>query len=687
VRAPGDSSGATLIFTRRINTAVFYDITAYDSAVDPNFIVEERREGYGRSTNSSGFNRTLTHANMDGSLALVDRIGMYNPALNVNAAESALRLEAFEGTDTTALPLCSAEFETSLAVVKQYPLADMASESLRPSEYAYVACDAGAAGTLISGNLYTLAIIDDLGTPLDDTDDQIVYNLQHTALATDAAQTSIPARRDVRLNNAAPSQTETSAHIAIDGFINPFAPSTLNWTDIGADEYRLRFWEYNPVVGMRSHHEVRLNTTTNSIVIPAGVLSRLSYTAIELSARFDNVGSGDSAWSSSRHIIVHPTLSGLINIELSHATSGENIYLQLALQRSRANATLCNITHSNVSLFCHSLFMYMYWDTDALELSLRDNDDVLGMTNPNGELIRMQFSDARSASVTFGEYSGTAQVVTTELVAQTHIAADGTQGTRFQLQNPLPLFINGQLDSASGSVDLDGLGSTLQSLWDDSDADPTTDFDSIMRDYWSGDSSDAAPTLVASEVNFDSTSATAANNVLPDGDYIVSLANQSWLGANDMQFQASYTAADASAVQAPQLADITVGSITAGIGRGDRLLTPIPVPVSFSLDWNSAAADTTGWTIIVRQLDADGSITGVAGTPLPGAEWRTTSLQAGIDPTLSATAGAWSWANDGTLDMTQRLLPGDVVQVQLQSNDRNNATQGLSEPVILQLIP
>ena len=687
VRAAGDNSGAALTFARRIDKAIFYNTTVYDPAANSNLALEEQQEGYGNSTTSTAFNQTLTRPNMDGSLAQVDRIGLHNPVLAVSTPQSALRFEAYQGTDTSIAPLCRADFETGMSVVEHYPQADMASESLRSSEYAYVDCDAGTAGTVINGNIYTLVIIDDQGTPLDTLDDQIVYSLQHTAQATDVAQTAIPSRRDLRLDNAAPSQSETSAHIAIDGYINPYAPHTLSWADTGANEYRLRFWEYNPVLGIQGHHEVRFSTTTNNITIPAGVLSSKSYSALELSARYDDAITGKPAWSSSRQIIVHPALSGLLNLELSHNSSGENLYLQLALQRSRAGSMLCNITHSNVALSCYFFTLFVDWSLDSIELSLLDSNNPLGTTNPNSGLIAMQFNDARSASVTLGDYSGTAQLVTTELSASTHIAADGTQGTTFQLQNPLPLFSNGQIDSASGLVNLDGLGNTVQPLWDDNDADPTTDFASVVRSYWTGDSTDATPAMIASDIRFDSTSATAASNVLPNGSYSITLANQSWLGANDMQYEVMYTAADASPVQGPQRSAITVNGTLAGIDSGDTLTTAIPAPVTFNIDWNSAAANNTGWTIIVRQLDVDGSITGTVGAPVPGSEWRTHSMQADTNPALTNNAGAWSWVNDGTLGITQQLQTGDVVQVELQSNDASNTTQGLSESVILQLAP
>ena len=679
VRAPGDSSGATLTFTRNIDKALFFNITVYDPAVNPDIIFKEQREGYGNSVTSNAFNQTITRANVDGSLAQVDRVGLNNPPLLTGGTQSALRLAVYTGTDTSVTPLCSADYEAGLSVVEHYPQADMASESLLNSEYAYVACEAGATGTVISGNTYTLAIIDDQGTPADELDDQIVYSLQHTAQATDTARADIPSRRDLRLNNAAPSQSETSMHIAINGYLNPNVTHTVNWTDIGADEYRLRFWEHNPVTGMRDHHEVRLSSTTNSMVIPADIVSDTNYTALELSARFDNVN-GDSAWSSSRHITLQPALSGLLDVELTHNVSGENIYFQFALQRNPANATLCTVTHSNIPLSCNSFFMFVDWAIDTVELSLLDTNNLLGTSNPESVLMYLQFSDARSASVTVGNYSGNAELATTEIIAQTQIAADGTQGTVFELQNPLPLFNNGQLDSVSGLVNLDGLGSTVQPLWNDTDADPTTDFSNVLRHYWTGDSTDVTPTMTASGILFDSTSATAGSNVLPDGDYRVSLANQSSLGANDMHYQVSYSAADASAVQGPQRSAITANGILAGIDSGDTLATAINAPVNFNLDWNSAAANSTDWTIIVRQLDA-------TGTPLPGKEWRTHSMQADIDPALTNNAGAWSWVNDGTLGITQQLQTGDIVQVELQSNDTSNATQGLSESVILQLAP
>jgi hypothetical protein len=677
LRGVGDNSGAALSFARDIDRAIFYNNDPQSTPL----VLQERRQGYGRRVTSSGFNQTLTHPNMDGSLAMVDRIGLHNPPLVVASAQGALRLTVYAGTDTTVTPLCSAEFETNMVVVENYPQSDMASESLRPGAYGYVACDAGAAGTVQSGNVYTLAVIDDQGTPLDTLDDQIVFSLQHTAQATSAAVSIIPERRDLRLDNAAPSQTEVSAHVAIDGYLNPLAAHTLSWADLGASEYRLRFWEYNPVLGMKDHHEVRVSSSTNSVTIPAGVVNSGGYTAIELSARFDDTQAATSAWSSSRHLIVYPTLNGLFNVELTDSASGDELHLQIALQRSLQQAVLCTITHSSMPLDCDSFLMYADWSTDTIGLVLREYSGYLtGTPDDDSILMSLQFNDARSATVNVGDFSGTAQLVTTELVAQTQANADGTQGTVFRLHNPLPLFDNAQLESGSGLVNLDALGTTVQSLWDETDVDTSNDFGDVVQRFWVGNSSDSVPPTVASEWVFDSHAATASNNVLPGGYYAVTLTNQKWSGSQDLRYQVDYMPVDASVVQAPPRSAITVNGVNAG--SGDTLASAIDISAqpAFDLGWVSGVADTTGWTLVIRQVDALGAV-------IPGAEWRSTMMQLGSDVALSNNAGNWSWSNDGSLDMALRLQAGDVVQLQLVTSDTVNGVEGISEPVYLQLGP
>ena len=620
---------------------------------------------------------------------MVDRIGLNDPQLQVATPQSTLRFETFVGSDTSVAPLCSVDYETNMVLVEQYPQVAMDSEALRTNEYGYVACEVGAAGTLIGGDLYTLVIVDDQGTPLTTLDDQIVFSLPYNAVATDTAQTDIPDRRDLRLDNAAPSQTEISQHIAINGYLDPLIGHALSWADVNADEYRLRFWEYNPALGMQGHHEIRVISPTNSASIPAGVFGIDEYTAVELSARFDNTVDGTLAWSSSRHLVMHSEISGVFNAELTHSVSGESLYFQFAVQRDRRGAMLCNVIHSNVPLECQSLFFIVDPGNNAVGLSMLDSGGQLTGAVEEPMSLSLQFADARSATASMGNFVGNIEMVTTELVAHTQVAANGDQGTLFQLQNPLPLFESAQLDSASGVIDLDGLGSSLQTLWDDSDADTNNDFIAVVRPFWSGDESDAAPVAVANTINFDSAAAVVGSHVLPGGDYLMAVRNQSAQGAMDMQFQVSYVPVDAGSVQAPLRSSIRVNGVVAGIDTGDTPASAIDISAqaAFDLSWNSAVADTNNWTIVVRKVDVDGSVTGTVGASIPGAQWHSDSMLAATAPSLSVNAGGWAWTNDGSLDMAQRLQAGDVVQVQLVASDAAKTMQGLSEPVYLILGP
>ena len=62
--------------------------------------------------------------------------------------------------------------------------------------------------------------------------------------------------------------------------------------------------------------------------------------------------------------------------------------------------------------------MFVDWSLDSIDLTLLDIDNRLGASNPDAVLMNLQFNDARSANVTIGDYSGTAELVTTELVAK-----------------------------------------------------------------------------------------------------------------------------------------------------------------------------------------------------------------------------------------------------------------------------
>lgn len=681
VRAAGDASGATLVFARTIKEATYFNLSAYDPAATPNFHVEQRLDGYGRPVMSSAYNETVTRPGAEGTPVAVDRFGLANPPLWKETAASALRFETFAGTVETGTLLCSVPFDTGLFFVENYPEADSAAESLRSGAYGDIVCEAGPEGSVVATGSYTLAVIDDMGTPLDETDDIATSSFPLTAAVTNSAPVAIPARREVRVDGAGSSQTQIDARIAIDGYFNPYAAHTFTWPDQGASGYRLRLWKLN--AGTEVKKQIRVASATNSAVLPAGVLSDTSFTAFEVDARYD--AAGTTAWATGQTLTVFPFLNGLFNVETRDPVSGDELNFQLALQRTDFDTALCTVTFSNRPLTCASYHLVVNWDNDAIALSFTDPSDVIN----GGEAFYLifQFSDAATAAVSSVTvpYQGAARRVTTELVARNQVQADGTQSTLLTLENPPPLFTAGELTSQSGTVSLDGLGSTVTTLWDDIDLDPSNDFTNTNGGLWEHPGNDDNPPAVAAQLEIDSAALSGGSYVLPDGGYRVSFMNHQSQAMADAVFAVDAAAVDAVAMEAvrgPVLTGIRVNDAAAAVGIGDGGATAIDVSAQsvFDLAWDAmAAAADTHWAVVIRRVDG-------LGQPIPGQEWRTPFMDPATDAALVYTAGTWSWANT-TLDLADYLAAGDVAQVQLISRDAGGGLQGVSDPVYVRRGP
>jgi hypothetical protein len=676
VRAVGDTAGATLVFARTIKDATYFNLSAYDPAATPNFHVEQRLDGYGRAVPSRPYNETVTRPDANGTPAAVDRFGLANPPLRAATSGSTLRLAAFAGTDTSVTPLCSVPFETGLAFVENYPAADAAAEALRSGDYGDIVCEAGPEGSVAASGSYTLAVIDDMGTPLDETDDVATSSLPLTAAATGTAPAAIPARRDVRMDGAGSSQTQIDPSIAIDGYFNPYEAHTFTWPDQAASAYRLRLGKLNAAGEVKK--EIRLNSVTNSTVLPAGVLDDTGFTAFELDTRFDSAGT--SAWATGRTLTVFPFVNGLFNVETKAPVSGDELNFQLALQRTDFDSALCTVTFSNRPLQCDSLHLIVNWDNDAIALHF-SNPEV---SEDLGFYLTFQFSDAANAAVTSDVYQGAARRVTTELVARNQVRADGTLGTVLTLENPPPLFGAGQLDSQSGTVDLGG-GSTVLTLWDDTDLDPANDFTVTKGAHWEHPANDANPPAVATQLQIDSAALSGGSYMLPDGGYRVSFVNhQSQAMANAVfavdAAGADTAAADTVTVRGPAMAAMWVNGVAAGAGVGDGVATAIDVAAqntTIDLDWDAMAASSAQWAVVIRAVDGLGQL-------IPGREWRTPFMDTTNAALVFTLPGTWSWTNT-TLDLADYLAAGETAQVQLISRDAGGGLQGLSDSVFVRL--
>jgi hypothetical protein len=458
---------------------------------------------------------------------------------------------------------------------------------------------------------------------------------------------------------------------------------------MAADEYRVSFWDYNPTLGTRGNHETRLITTTPSNVIPEGMLNRETATAVEVAARFDDVSG--SSWTNSQHLALLPTVSGIFNVEMVNTLNSDELHFQMAIQRTSQNAVLCTITYSNKAIGCDSFYMLVNWLNDTITINF--SDPSLQITGERYFDMNFQFTSATTASVNVGNYQGTAELVTTELKAETQILADGSQSTVLRLENPLPLYSMAELGTGSGMVDLDGLGGTTLTLWDDTDVDPLNHFAAKNRGGWEHPASDMMAPATSTRLGYDSYN--QGLGVLADDAYEVTFMNQLWLGAQDAKYRADYTAVDPTAVQGPLMADMQANAVAATVGAGDTYLTPLDISAqtAFDMDWIAYADGTAQWALVIRQVDVDGSATGVAGAVIPGKTWRTPYMDA-TDTALGYTPGAtmmdpgtWAWTNGGFLDLSTYLAAGEVAQVQVVSRDASGTMQGISESVYVKLGP
>lgn len=692
VRDPADASGATLVFYRIIKSSVYPNTTVFDPNAVPQYVIEQRLDGYGRPVSAQAYNETLAEADATGAVTALDRIGLKHPPLRNNSSASQLRFDVFAGTDTSVPPLCSQDLSQGLVFVTHYPQPDMVTEAISNGEYAYVECDMGVAGSVAAGAQYTLAMVDDMGTAADTSDDQITYSTLYTAVATETAPAQLPDRRSIVVDGASSSQTQANALIPIDGFYNQYADHAMSWADQGASGYRVSLRELNPISGVMGMREKRIDSTATAVAVPDGMLNRNGTTAIHLASRFD--GANGSAWSRSRGLYITSAINGLYNVEMVDGITGEELHFQIALQRTDQNAFECTITYSNKDLSCISYYMLGNWSNNTITLNM--NNPSLQITGTQYLYMNFQFSDAATATVSVGDYSGTAKLVTTELRTKTQVLADGSESTVLELENPLPLFASGQLSSVSGLADLDGLGSATLTLWDEMDVDPANHFTAKRRGGWEHPASDLVTPETVTRTGYDTASLGLGSYVLGDDDYRVSLLTQLRGGSQDLIFETGYASASTAEVRGPVMADIQVNAVNATAGLGDSYLTPMDISAQTAMDmgWLSFASSTTQWALVIRQVDVDGSVTGTAGQLIPNKTWRTPYMDPVTDTSLVVTPGptmmdpdAWAWSNGGFMDLAAYLAPGDVVQVQVVSRNALGNLQGLSDPVYVKMGP
>ena len=577
-------------------------------------------KGYGRRLVTEGYHLAQTSPASGGGVQQQDFIGLHNPPLKHSQSGSSLSLEVYAGTGTGGALLCSDTYQNRYTYQAIMPDPDMSTGALRvradtggDAPYGTMNC-AVAAGTVVQGSTYTMVIRDTVDNSILWSDSNGTY----TAVATNAYPSTIPDRTLISFNGATVSSTETGSAIPVSGYFNPMADTSVNWpAETNALAYQLRLYEYDSMNGA-DNKETRVVSQTNSALIPAGAIRRL--TMARLRARIDDgTAMGVVSYSQSRNVLLAPGLNGMVNVEMLESGVGPTIF-QMAVHTDDHGLVYCSFTQSG-------------------------SDNCSTQTTPSGEMangyidyaantvtiyttsgnLTLVFSNAVDASADLGAATGNAIVVTSELVAKTRVRPNGVQSTQLYLTNPTPDYAMGTIVDAATS------GSTFSTtLWDNNTSG--SEYGAKVGQFVASDW-DGVPATNGTSASYEtSTSATA---LLANGGYVATLSGNT-AGFADRTFKASYTAADPASMDPPLRSVVVVSNATTGAGTGGNpwILSSADLP---SIDWTSAAPANAEWQVIIRGVDG-------ANAEIPGQDIRTSWMDTS-HAGLSLNGTTWTWTN------------------------------------------
>ncbi len=198
VRAPGDSSGPTMILYQEEVTRHYagnYDAATLPldmSAVTPDSIEEFDADLYARHVDTQPYTRMLTKE--DGSHSVV--IGLLSPP-TMRSGKLENLFMTVNGT-----PGCSTRFaaaESNISVMRAYQyLPDPAAEQFQSSRYSSISCNLS---TLTDNSPYVINVVDSVDGVLGNGDDVLMASYDFAARAMDYV-TSVVDHTSVKLNGS-----------------------------------------------------------------------------------------------------------------------------------------------------------------------------------------------------------------------------------------------------------------------------------------------------------------------------------------------------------------------------------------------------------------------------------------------------------------------------------------------------
>ena len=625
-------------------------------------------EGYAKMMATTAANMAYTNPTSGSGTRDQDFLSLRHPPMKTASPDSMLYFEAYDGSTL----LCSVSYADRFQWREQLPRPDFASMAMSSAPYSHINCGL-TAGTVTASSDYTLVVRDDNGTPADATDDITVTSVAHTATPVAVYPGVKQDRRALAVNGMTVSQTESGGYLFLSGFFNPGQDIPVAWVqDVNADRYSLKLWEFDPWSGSKESTQIRVDSASFTATLPAMTLRGIM--AMRLQAHYTD-GSGNEAYSQSKHVYLMPGINGLVNVELADAVGGGFERFQMDLASDESGGVNCGVPAPQ-SVNCGYTPNAIDWATNTVTLDMVDNTG--GVTGVAGTpfTLSLQFSDAAnaSASVVGGAMAGVARVVNPEVVAFNRVRANGTISTQLVMQNPQPSYNVGVLATESGTSALDAASSTVITAWDNS----STFLADVLGSYFMLPVGDGVAQRVGGYVSYDSFDAgfTSGNRALADDTYTFTLSNH-MMGLPDRTFKVDYVYADPSAtVGGPANTAITYDATTVATGVGDTVSTPIQVGANgvFILSWDSSLPSGTRWQVLVQLVDATGA-------PLPHADVRSAVATIPFTAELSVNGSTWTWDNSVSgIDLNAMLQPGDVARILLVSFSPDGTMRGTSQP-------
>jgi len=650
-------------------------------------------DGYARRVSTSA----TTQVQRQGNGTEMLFFGLNNPPLNVGG--SAAPLDQVVNPVDPAVPqdICNDSnlpYRDNFRLLQRLPRPDMANYEFQdPPVYGAFRCG-GNVGIISDGDTVRVDV----------TDGAVTESFSTTAkLASTPAEN--PDHTSIDVNGAKPSQSMTGSHIPLFGYFNfgQALPVTADTVTTTPNEYRLDIRSQGPLDDVFGYHtQYVIDQADTNFTIPAGELEGEGAVRMRLTARYDDASG--KRQTVSRWLSLQEGFVGPVNVEMDSSnsiiSSGQDLglgSLQLAAGTDPFGLGLiidtCRVLGQDPSdppytcrLKGDGTYGQMDYDTNKLTVTL---DDAWGdYSGTPGTDIQMDltFTDSGHATATLSggpsSLMGSAQVVSPEFRVRSRYFSNGDHTTQFNVANALYPFFNRALVK-------DGSDSFLFDIWNDGGS-PTG---AANYGYFFAMPQDGAdPQNVMGYENHEVRSKGAGEQRAAADTYKLVLKDGGGDPEDDLVFTTTYTQPDASAIDPPVRADITlngtgVTSANTAVNAMDVSANPIPV-----VAWTSNAAATTEWFVSLRvwidgdtDCDASNPANIDNGTVPFCAEIRTEPLNTTDDATeLTRGGSTWTWLNadTGNLFGGRLSLPaGALARMQIVGRDVATGQQvGVGQP-------